>query len=249
LERGLPAISKFLWLLRVIFDRRIVISKRDVIAERVEPNVVHEIFVERQLDPPIEPRFGPRNAQIAGKSFDRVAQFGLPKIGNDYWPVGLRALVDQIEQPLFVLLEPEIIIFLFAKLDLAPFRSELAIGSAFLVGQKLFLTNRVITGLLRLINPAALTRRGIFLVPKTLQHSLHHLFVARRDRFRPAVIFHVQLFPEIDKLLGNTLDEFRRRNAGFGSGLLHFLAVLVDAGQEENFLALAVFVSLKSMIT
>ena len=53
-----------------------------------------------------------------------------------------------------MLIEPEVIIFFFAKLDLPPFGTEFAIGSALLIGQELFLANGVVTGLLVLINLA-----------------------------------------------------------------------------------------------
>src|SRR5258705_10059925 len=39
---------------------RIVAREADVVRERVEPNVSDEILVERQFDPPIEPRFRDR---------------------------------------------------------------------------------------------------------------------------------------------------------------------------------------------
>ena len=37
--------------------------------------------------------------------------------------------------------------------------------------------------------------------------------------------------------MGDAFDELSRRDALFGSRLLHFLAVLIDAGQKKNFLA------------
>jgi hypothetical protein len=40
--------------------------------------------------------------------------------------------------------------------------------------------------------------------------------VVRIDRLRPRVVFHIELFPKIDKLLGDAFDEFRRRNARLG---------------------------------
>ena len=46
-----------------------------------------------------------------------------------------------------MLAELEVIIFLFAKLDVAPLRAEFAVRAALLVGKKLLLTNGVVTGL------------------------------------------------------------------------------------------------------
>ena len=61
--------------------------------------------------------------------------------------------------------------------------------------------------------------------------------MVRIDRLRPSVVFHIELFPKIDKLLGDAFDEFRWRNARLGRGLLDLLAVLIDAGQIKNFFA------------
>src|ERR1051326_4206208 len=143
LERR-PFLQKFTRLLCIISDLRVVASERDVIRERVEPHVVDEIFVERQLDPPIEARFRPGDTKVARKFLDRVAQFGLAKIRDDR----VFAIVDVTEQPIFVLAEFEIIIFFLAKLDLPPLKPELAVGAAFFIGEELFLTNRVIARLL-----------------------------------------------------------------------------------------------------
>src|SRR5207248_10584471 len=56
-------------------------------------------------------------------------------------------------------------------------------------------------------------------------------------------VLHVELLPEIDELLRNAFDKFRRRNACFRRGLLDFLTVLVNTGQEENFVALEALIS------
>ena len=54
----------------------------------------------------------------------------------------------------------------------------------------------------------------------------------------PFVVADAEFLPEIDKLLRNLFDELRWRSAGFGSRLLDFLAMLIDTGEKENFLAL-----------
>ena len=61
--------------------------------------------------------------------------------------------------------------------------------------------------------------------------------MTRIDCLRPLVVFHVELFPKIDKLLGDAFDELSRWDALFGRGLLHFLAVLIYAGEEKDLLA------------
>ncbi len=62
---------------------RIVAGEADVVRERVEPDVSDEIFIERELDSPIEPRFRTRNAKVAAQFLNRISQFGLTKIWND----------------------------------------------------------------------------------------------------------------------------------------------------------------------
>src|SRR5205814_2758504 len=109
---------------------RIVTGKADVVRQRVEPDISHELFVEGQLNAPIEPRLRPRDAQVAANPLDCVAQLRLSEIGNDC----VLAIADVAKQPVLMLAELEIIIFFLAKLDLSPLRSELAVGSAFLVG-------------------------------------------------------------------------------------------------------------------
>src|SRR5437667_4034793 len=139
-------------------------------------------------------------------------------------------MVFQItEQPLFVFAELEIIIFFLAKFDFAPFRAELAIGSALFISEKLFLPNAVVAGLFVFVD-------SLF-VPESLQNFLHTFLVKWIGGRRPSVVLHVELFPKINKLLRDALDEFARRNACLRSRLLHLLAVLIDARQEKNFLA------------
>ena len=53
-------------------------------------------------------------------------------------------------------------------------------------------------------------------------------------RLRPGIVLHIEFLPKIDELLRDSLDKFSRRNAGFRSGLLDFLAVLIHAGQEKH---------------
>src|SRR5438552_3542379 len=103
LHRG-PTVAEFLWLAFVIVDLWIVAGEADVVRQRVEPNVSNEIFIERQFDSPVEPRFGTRNAEITSQSLNRVSQFSLTKIGNDC----VFAIVEVTKQPIFVLTEFEI---------------------------------------------------------------------------------------------------------------------------------------------
>ena len=106
-----------------------------------------------------------------------------------------------------MLFQFEIIIFFFAFLDLAPFRTELAGSVAIFVGQKLFLANAVKAGLLVLVD--------FSLVVQTLQHSLYTFLVKRIGRGRPGVVAHIEFVPEGDELLGHPGHEFLWSHAFF----------------------------------
>ena len=67
---------------------------------------------------------------------------------------------------------------------------------------------------------------------------LHALLVLRVGRGRPAVVADVEFLPKRDEFRRDPVDELLRRDALFFGGLLHFLPVLIDAGEEENLLAL-----------
>src|SRR5437667_3807753 len=101
-----------------------------------------------------------------------------------------------------------IVLFILPNLVHATLGAKLAVLPAFLIRQKLFLANRVVTRLFVFINLSG--------IEKPLQHSLNDSLVARIDRLRPCVVFHIELFPKIDKLLGDAFDEFRRWKARFG---------------------------------
>src|SRR5216117_2103540 len=81
-----------------------------------------------------------------------VPDFRVAEIWNNKRDSLSRPFIDEIEQPLFVLFQFEIVVFLFALLDLAPFWTELACGIAIFVGQELFLTNTVEPDLFIIVN-------------------------------------------------------------------------------------------------
>src|SRR4029453_7727185 len=75
-------------------------------------------------------------------------------------------------------------------------------------------------------------------IEQALQNSLDDFLVSVPRCFSPFIISDVEFLPEIDKFLCDAFDKFSWRNTGFRRGLLHFLAVLIDTGQKENFLSL-----------
>ena len=201
----------------------IVAGEADVVRERVEPDVVDVIAIERQLDSPAQPRFRTRNTQVARDFFHRVDQFGLAEVGRN----AIRMGAEIIEKPVFVFGEPKVVVLFFAMLDLAPLRAELAIRSAFFVGQELFLANAVVALLFVFVD--------LLFVVKALQHSLHAFLVQRIGRRGPTVVADFEFLPKRDELRRDLIDELLRRHASFFGGLLDLLAVLIDAGEKENF--------------
>ena len=120
-------------------------SETDVIHQRIEPDERHEPGIERDLDAPGKPRLGPRDAQVAFDLLHGIAQFRDTEIRDDQ-RLALRApSFDQIEEPLLVAEQPEVVVLLLAKLDLAPFRAELAVRPALFVREELLLAHAVIS--------------------------------------------------------------------------------------------------------
>src|SRR5262249_15994986 len=135
------------------------------------------------------------------------------------------SFVEILKQPLFVLIELEVIIFFLAKFDLSPFGTELAIWAAFLVSQELFLADRVVTSLFVLIDLA--------LVEEPLQDSLNNFLLPIARRLGPFIVFHFKFLRQIEPLLRDSFDEFSWRNTCLRCRLLDLLSVLIDAGQEK----------------
>ena len=92
-----------------------------------------------------------------------------------------------VEQPVFVLREPEVVVFLDAMLDLAPLGTELAIGAALFVGQELFLPYAVVALLFVFVD--------LLFVVETLEHSLHAFLVQRGRWWPPSRRSGLRAFP------------------------------------------------------
>ena len=75
------------------------------------------------------------------------------------------------------------------------------------------------------------------LVEEPLQNSLNDFLVPVAGRLRPLIVFHLKFLRQIKKFLRNAFDEFSWTNAGFRSGFLHLLSVLIDAGQKKYIFA------------
>ena len=207
----------------------IVAGEADVVREGVEPNIGHKVAVEGKLDAPSQARFWTGNAKVSGEFFHRVAEFGHAKVRDDEGISGGGAFVDQVEQPLAVLGEFEVIIFLFDQDDLTPLRAEFAVGTAFFFGEELLLTHAVVAAL------------GGFVefpfVPKALEHALDAVLVQILDRGGPGVVADVEFLPKRDEKLGDPGHKLGGLDTLLRGGLLDLLAVLVHSGHEKNRLA------------
>ena len=138
----------------------------------------------------------------------------------------MRAGVDEVEQPLAVRSEFEVVVLLLDQDDLPPFGAELAIGPAFFFGEELLLADAVVTALCGFVELA--------FVPQALEHALHAAFMEILDSCGPGVVAEIEFFPEREKERGDLGNELRRLDSTFLSGLLHFLAMLIHTGEEEN---------------
>ena len=99
-----PFVPERGWLRIESRETRIVPGEANVVCQRIEPDVSDEVLIEWQLDSPIEPRFRARDAEVrtglavVADFFNRIAQFGLPKIGNDC----VFSIIEISNQPFFV---------------------------------------------------------------------------------------------------------------------------------------------------
>src|SRR5450432_1195874 len=110
--------------------------------------------------------------------------------------------------------------------DLSPLRTELAIRPALFVGEELLLADAVVTFLLVFVDS--------FFVEEALENSLHTFLVRRIGRGGPTIVTDFKFLPKGDESRRDLIDELLGRDARLLRRLLHLLAVLIDAGEEEN---------------
>ena len=206
--------------------RGLVAGEGDVVDERVEPDVGDEILVEGKLDAPLEAFLGAGDAEVdAGIAFQRVEQLGLAEGGDDDFGV----VFDEVLEPIGVVAEFEVPVFLFDFDDFPPLGTEVAslVAVAFL--QELFLADRVVAGMGFFVELALALELG--------EDGADAGLVALVDGFGPAVVLDVEFLPQIGEFQGRALDEGFGRDAFLLRRLLDFLAVLVDAGEEKHLVA------------
>ena len=134
--------------------------------------------------------------------------------------------VDEIEEPVAVLGEFEVVVLLLDLDDLAPLGAELAVGAAFFFCEELLLAHAVVAALRGFVELA--------FIPESLEHALHAGFVEVLHGGGPGVVAEVEFFPEFHEEACDFGNKLGRLDSAFLGGLLHLLSVLVDACEEEN---------------
>ena len=129
--------------------------------------------------------------------------------------------VKKSGEPVAVLAEAEIPVFLFQLSDFSPLWPKRTIFSAFVVGKELFLADAVEPPVLRTVNVA--------LVVESLKDPLDAALMQGIGRRRPPVEADVEPLPERDKLFRGLRDKFLRAHPDGCCSLLDLLPVLVDS--------------------
>src|SRR6516225_8585125 len=96
-----------------------------------------------------------------------------------------------------MLFEAEIPILFFKKNHLTPFRPKFTRIIPFFVGEKLLLSNAVVSGVF------GLEQRTVFV--KRLKHLPYGVFMSGIGRFRPTVVLNSKLFPQREEFGSNLL--------------------------------------------
>ncbi len=173
-----------------------VSDKRDIVDQRVEPDVRDVIVVERQLDAPLQAFFGAGNAEIeAGIPLERVQELGFTE-GREH-RVGRGFEVSA--QPRSVVAEFEIPIFLRDFDDFAPFRAEIPGFVAVPVLEELLLAHRVVARVRFFVELA--------LVFKGREDRTDACFVAGVGGGGPTVVFDAESGPQRRELRGDAGDK------------------------------------------
>ena len=200
-----------------------IAREADVVHQRIEPHVVHEVRIKRQRDAPGETFLRARNAQVDGaRAFQGVDHV----IGAEGRENEVRVAANESLQPLHVLAQLEVPVLLLKLHHLAPLLAPGAVFTTLLLGKELLLAHR--------IEPLT---RGLVELPGIVQirqDRLHHLLVRLRRGRGPAVVMHAQLLPQRGEMLGDAINECLRLQPCFRRLLLHLLAMLIHAREEVH---------------
>ena len=143
-------------------------------------------------------------------------------------------LVDICHQPVLVLAHLEEVVGL-AELVQGPLAVRTEAAHGVFLGPEALIERAIPAGIARLID--------FLFVVEGLQCPLHHGLVPRFRRPHEVVVRNVQALPELLKLRRELVAMRLRRDAPLRSGLLNFLAVFVEAGEEKDVVAFETLVA------
>jgi len=201
-----------------------IADARDVVDERVEPDVADVIGVERQLNSPREPRFRAADAEVAELLAQETERLVGAEGGLDEFGVGF----DVLDQPVPVLAHPEEVVGFDDLGDFAAAVRTLAFDQV-LLGEEPFAADAVPAGVFGPVDLVA--------VVEVLENFADGLLVEGVGGANEAVVGDAEPIPERlepdDCLVAVRFGVHVARGGGF----FHLLAVFVGSGQEKGLVA------------
>jgi len=201
-----------------------VADARDVVDERVEPDIGDVVLVPGDLDAPGQARLGPRDAEVLEGLLQEGEHFVLVSLGPD--EVGV--VVDVPDEPLLVLAHPEEVVALLAKLGDRLVVGALAVDELRL-GVEAFAAHAVVAAVLAEVDVASVVD-----LPENVLHRSDVVGVGRPDE---VVVGDGQLGPEGPELAADSVGEGLGRLVVLPGRLGDLVAVLVGARHEEDVVA------------
>ncbi len=191
---------------------------RDVIDQRVEPDVSPGLLIERQRNAP--GHSSSRDADVLQAPLDDPQNLLAPSLRLDE----IRPL-HQLQQPVLVLAQGEEVVLLLDPVRLCPVRLALAVDQVILTLER-FARDAVEA----LVQP--LEDVPVLVDPR--QQSLHRLHMTPIRRANEVVVRDSQRLPRLLERHRHPVTERLRLQPLLRSTLRHILAVLVRAHQEEH---------------
>ena len=206
----------------------------DVVRQRVEPDIHDVLGVAWHFDAPVELFARTRNGEVRQAAFDEGHDFIAPMRRLNE----VRVLFIVFEQPVLIGGHAEEIGFIFHPLNGRAGGRELF--AVFALGELVFavegfVAHRVPARIGTQIDVGA--RRAAFVGGDGFPDRLTGLLVAFFDGADEVVVGGVEPFAHGLELRGHFVGEFLSRDAARLGGLNHLLAVVIDAREEMNVIA------------
>src|SRR5699024_8264055 len=215
-------------LVKIVVGIVVIPQRRDIVRERVDPDIDRVFGVKRHRDAPGYARAG--DAGVLQALLDEGDH--LVAAGGRLDEIGVILIV--LQQPVGVLAGPEEVGVLLGFIDRAA-----AVGAAAVLelglGPEALARLAVHAFVDALVNIALVVQFG-----EDLLHALDVVIVGRADE---PVVADVHRLPQVLDRRDDRIDIFLRGHALGGGLVLNFLAVLVGAGQEHDFFALGAVVA------